>query len=399
MSTDPILLDDSALAQTPAKPPPPGVIPDFNGPNPLSYTILGVASTFVGLTLFFLGIRTYTKSTILRRWTWDDVTCGIGLIATLIYWIICIELVEHQGFGRHSWNIPLSTVLSNKYISLAYAIGWLNIIAYVFVKLTFFILYWGIFYPFRWLRYGIVAGASVVTGVYTGVLMYILINDTPRPGQTWLEKAKLLGYNSGALKSALALAVFALVTDVYIFILPILGVLRLQLSRKKQFAVLTVFMTGLGACICSSLSIYYRIDLKYEDATYTVVKIQSLAIVELCVGIIITCMPTTSAFLRHVLQPKGLLRSKSKSACGWLRSRLTFTQGFSSQRNEVEKGNLTDTDGPYRHLKDEGPAVNEDGVYNLRSYTNQHTETTITGQASRNHPNDGIHVRTDLEHV
>ena len=77
--------------------------------------------------------------------------------------------------------------------------------------------------------------------------MYILINDTPRPGQTWLKKAQLLGYNSGALKSALALAVFTLVTDVYIFILPILGVLRLQLSRKKQFAVLTVFMTGLGS--------------------------------------------------------------------------------------------------------------------------------------------------------
>ena len=102
MLRDPILLDDSVLAQIPAGLPPPGVIPDFNGPNPLSYTILGVASTFVGLTLFFLGIRTYTKTTILRRWTWDDgtfhqlslqtfailandspVTCGIGLVSRL----------------------------------------------------------------------------------------------------------------------------------------------------------------------------------------------------------------------------------------------------------------------------------------------------------------------------
>ena len=77
--------------------------------------------------------------------------------------------------------------------------------------------------------------------------MYILVNDTPRAGQTWLEKDQLLGYNSGALKSALALAIFTLITDVYIFILPIIGVLRIQLSRKKQFAVLTVFMTGLGS--------------------------------------------------------------------------------------------------------------------------------------------------------
>ncbi|KAI4270032.1 MAG: hypothetical protein LQ337_006936 [Flavoplaca oasis] len=74
MSADPTLLDDSVLAQMPAGLPPPGVIPDFDGPNPLSYTILGVATTFVGLTLFFLGIRMYTKTKILRRWTWDDAT-------------------------------------------------------------------------------------------------------------------------------------------------------------------------------------------------------------------------------------------------------------------------------------------------------------------------------------
>lgn len=122
-------------------------------------------------------------------------------------------------------------------------------------------------------------------------------------------------------------------------------------------------------------------------------------IVELCVGIIITCMPTNSAFLRHVLQPKGLLRSKSKSAYGWLRSRITFTQRFSSQRNDVEKGNLTDTDGPYRHLKDDGPAMNEDGVYNLKSYLGQRRETTITAQPSRDHSKNAIHVRTDLEQV
>ena len=102
MWRDPTLLDATALAQIPAGLPPFGVIPDFNGPNPLSYIITGVASTSVGLTLFFLGIRMYTKTTILRRWTWDDgafhqlslqtfgllandnpVTCGIGLVSTV----------------------------------------------------------------------------------------------------------------------------------------------------------------------------------------------------------------------------------------------------------------------------------------------------------------------------
>lgn len=129
--------------------------------------------------------------------------------------------------------------------------------AKVFIKLTFFILYWSIFYPFRWLRYGILGGAAVVTGVSAAFIMYVLISDTPRSGQTWLEKAqsgKERG-TTGGVRLALTLAVWGLVTDIYILLLPISGVMRLQLSRKKRIALLTVFMSGIGSVYqnCSSI--------------------------------------------------------------------------------------------------------------------------------------------------
>lgn len=72
MSSDTALPNASTLAQIPAISPPPGVRFDFNGPIPLSYTITTVASVFVGLTFFFLAIRTYAKIKIHRSWTWDD---------------------------------------------------------------------------------------------------------------------------------------------------------------------------------------------------------------------------------------------------------------------------------------------------------------------------------------
>ena len=75
--------------------------------------------------------------------------------------------------------------------------------------------------------------------------MYILISDTPRPGQTWLEKTE----NSASLKSALPLAIFALVTDLYILLLPISGVMRLRLSHQKRLALVMVFMTGIGSVL------------------------------------------------------------------------------------------------------------------------------------------------------
>ncbi|KAL8754751.1 MAG: hypothetical protein Q9199_004122 [Rusavskia elegans] len=278
MSSNPALLNASALAQIPATSPPPGVRSDFNAPNPLSYTITTVASVFVGLTLLFLGIRTYAKIRIHCHWTWDDGSQPSAV-------------VENEGFGRHLWDIRLSVLISEDFLKLSYVSSWLSNVANIFIKLTFFILYWSIFYPFRWLRYGILGGAAVVTGVYAAFII----------------------------------------------------------------------------------------------------------IVELCVGIMITCVPTTSVFIRHILQPKGLLRSASSSIFERLRSHLTFTQQSSSQGKDANKGKSNESDGPYRHLKERGFAVNEDGVYNLKPYTDLRTETTITAQPSQECFKDGIHVHTDLE--
>lgn len=89
MSSNPALLNASALAQIPAMSPPPGVRFDFNGPNPLSYTITTVASVFVGLALFFLGIRTYAKIRIHRHWTWDDGTFNeLAILAHSIRYLL-----------------------------------------------------------------------------------------------------------------------------------------------------------------------------------------------------------------------------------------------------------------------------------------------------------------------
>ena len=118
-------------------------------------------------------------------------------------------------------------------------------VSYCFVKLTLFILYWNIFHLFRWLKYGIVGGAIVVTGVHTAFILYIIIEDAPRPGQSWLEKSMAEPNNAG-IRLAIPLSAWALVTDVYILLLPIMGVLRLQLSSRRRLGLLMVFMTGIG---------------------------------------------------------------------------------------------------------------------------------------------------------
>ena len=116
-------------------------------------------------------------------------------------------------------------------------------IPYIFIKLTFFILYWNIFKPFRWLRISIIGGTFAVTIVYLACLLAELIGATPLSGQTWRESST--GNNIGR-KLAVPLAAWTLASDIYLLLLPISCVFQLQLSAQRRFGLLTIFMTGIG---------------------------------------------------------------------------------------------------------------------------------------------------------
>ncbi|CAD6593000.1 MAG: hypothetical protein ASARMPREDX12_006648 [Alectoria sarmentosa] len=369
-------LGPAELSKLPSMPPPAGATIDFGGPNPLETTIISVTSVFIGLAIMFVGIRAYTKIKINRKGSWDDQ-------------------VVNEGFGRHYWNVPLIITLSDAFLKLGFISDWFCNVAYIFVKITFFILYWNIFKPFRWLKFSIVGGAIVVSGVYIAFTLANLIGATPRAGQTWLESTGSWHYEIG-VKISIPLAAWSLVSDVFILLLPISGVLRLQLSLKKRLVLLAVFMTGFGACICSSLSLYYR-TLLDKDVTYSAVRIQILIIVELCVGIYITCMPATSVFVRHILPSVTSLRSKLIYYSSKLHGNSPLRQSQASHGSNIHKSRAAGMNGPYRNLKDRGQAANDDGVYDLAIYPAQNVKTDVVAEPFGAFSDDGIHLRVDLE--
>lgn len=125
---------------------------------------------------------------------------------------------------------------------LVYVSDWIGNVAQIFIKLSFFILYWNIFKPFRWLKLGIIIGGIVVTAGYAAFVLASIIAATPGGGSTWLDK----DYCRVCVKSVLPLGVWGLASDIYILVLPISGIFRLQLALKRKVGLLMVFMTGIG---------------------------------------------------------------------------------------------------------------------------------------------------------
>lgn len=113
-----------------------------------------------------------------------------------------------------------------------------------FAKMSLLLLYLRIFSLQKGVRLAVYIGTAAMLIVYFGTVICNLILCVPRPGEAWTSKSevarcepsRIVGYVQGA---------FSIISDVYIFILPIPVIWHLHLSKRKRYGVIGVFSTGL----------------------------------------------------------------------------------------------------------------------------------------------------------
>ncbi len=105
-------------------------------------------------------------------------------------------------------------------------------------------MYLQIFGPLPWLRICVYVGLVVNWLFYTIVVISSFVYQVPNPGQTWQEGFTNKRYND-AFHWTIPIASGSLILDTYIFILPVIAILNLQLKIKKKLGVMAVFATGL----------------------------------------------------------------------------------------------------------------------------------------------------------
>lgn len=111
------------------------------------------------------------------------------------------------------------------------------------IKCSFFIQYYQLFYPLRWIRISIWIGAIISTIFYVTVAITAFILESPWPGETFLEGLLSQHYIKYA-QFAIPLGVIGMLVDWYLFILPIPAVWNLKMSTSKKLGVISIFMTG-----------------------------------------------------------------------------------------------------------------------------------------------------------
>lgn len=334
------------LCAIPAAEPPPGQTSNFvNPPNLATETIAVTTVTLTWATLF-TAARLYTN---FRKLTWADGFVLIALVLSATYNALVLDMLKYT---RHQWDIP-ACWFTARYMKILYAQGTLLGPVIFFAKSSIFLLCRQIFTIQKQMKYAIRFGLLFTFLLYwpgVGLESYFA---APHVGETWEDllvnhrPVKLIYW--GIVQGTLSV-----ILDIYIFILPLPLLAKLQLPRKKRWKLLIIFSTAMMGIVASVIALVFRIQLlTTSDTTYTQSALFICVNVENNVAIIVSSMPFFAAFFRsHVLESALLktLRSKLSSSGG--RSVIGTVDHHMVKDTPSPSHLLGDTPGQYHELRD-----------------------------------------------
>ncbi|TGO64557.1 hypothetical protein BELL_1035g00030 [Botrytis elliptica] len=269
-------------------PAPPGVTPDLN-PSALSSTQVAfiIAYTItLGLASSTLGIRLYTRISIMKSFGLDDVAIILSYACSIAYFAITVDCMRF-GFGRHLWEVTAEqmALYLTKLSPMVSTYAW----APAFTKLSILILLYRL-NPSIYFRTGccVVAGIIIIYTLAISLIIAIPCVPTNPANGACLNQCGLWQ------------AIFNILTDAAILILPSHMLYLLKLPLRQKLAVASIFSTGIFVIIICIVRITYIMALQNNpDVLYTQGRAAVWSSVEINIGIFCNTLVVLRPFIRQ----------------------------------------------------------------------------------------------------
>lgn len=279
-------------------PAPRGTASNFDNPVNRAATLTIVSSIALAISVLFFLNRVYVKAGMKRKFTWDDATLLLAMLGSIAHYIASILQTKH-GLGVHMWNIRVSTAIKDDFMISTYLVQVLSPLTFFFLKPTFFILYLELFASELSLRVCSWIGLVFTSAAYTAFTIATFVYSTPPKGVPWYQQSAAHGLKE-IMPITIVTSSVGLLIDMFILLIPIIGVWGLTMSRKRKIGVMLIFFSGAMACICAAFSIYFRIRLhQTKDATWTGIDVNICTICEISIGIVCACIPSVAYVARQ----------------------------------------------------------------------------------------------------
>ncbi|KAJ0161957.1 hypothetical protein CTA2_5321 [Colletotrichum tanaceti] len=114
------------------------------------------------------------------------------------------------------------------------------------------------------------------------------------------------GYCINVYAMFISHAVINIALDVWMIVLPVTQILWLNLRKRQKAEIVLMFGLGVFITIVSAIRLRVLISLEgFKDPTYDAFYLHTWSYIELSVGVVVACLPSTRQLWRH-LMPKLL---------------------------------------------------------------------------------------------
>lgn len=248
-------------------------------------TILGVCIVLPIITTLIVLMRLYTRGHILHSLGFDDWVILASALCAIVYSGLCI--------GQSRWGLGLPLQLRpkpnlNEYSVINFTGRPFYMVGILGFKVALCWAYLRILKASPNPHYKIlilIVMAGAIIGHLAGTL--ILIFQCKPVQKSWQPQTKGKCMPNDA--TFYGLAAVTIFFDVIIFFLPIPLLLKLNINLKKKIALCCVFLLGLLTTVCSIMRMVQILTIaRTGNSTMLVLW----GVIELNVGIILTCIPT-----------------------------------------------------------------------------------------------------------
>ncbi|RAQ73408.1 hypothetical protein COH20_004991 [Aspergillus flavus] len=278
-------------------PPPPEVEPNFINPQNQFHGCTPFVAFYLTINSLALVMRLYTRRFIIRA-------------------SLAIDDCRALGIGRHIWDIPRSAsteIAKNSFHSfLSY------ILCLASSKLTILCFYYRLFSSRASLKVLIIIGiifeacgtlALVAVANYTFTPFERFGDPTVKPKIPRIAPI----FFSGLL---------AMITDIYVLVLPIPSVLRLKVPLRQRLKALAIIILGASACTASIVRVVHTANMKDPNVLWHVLFVGGVgywvSAVECNHALLCSCLLVLPVFIQHhwpkVRSLFGRLRGKQNGS-------------------------------------------------------------------------------------
>ncbi|KAL8971880.1 MAG: hypothetical protein Q9197_003055 [Variospora fuerteventurae] len=229
------------LSPTPALRPPAGVTPNFDNPASRAPGVIAATAVISAVMLLFVLARVYAKVAYARsQLGWEDTFCVIGTMLSMTIAGVIFRLFR-SGVGKHTWDIR-DDVFRSQADLLATSVRTISTVynfAMIFTKLSILLLLHRLFGVARRARIWINIGIAMTLIIHIiGAILFLTVGAP-------LDAREPASYGTRTNIIGIVMTTINIFGDIYILILPLTEVVRLQVCYSQRLRISAVFSTGI----------------------------------------------------------------------------------------------------------------------------------------------------------